>query len=200
MQCPKCGLVQDDAPECKGCGIIIAKFKPRSLLPETPPPIDTVAPLSALQSILSSALDRIKRVNWMPFVGYFGVGWAILRISECHQEVRESGWSYLISTAAVVALFVTLMHHWIMMEEANKTNTGIHRSGTRRRAGTSINGHNGNHRISSRTWPKPSTESLRTGNGGGSRCESAESVGPHENRYRAPIARIVPDTYWMLTR
>ena len=34
MQCPKCGLVQDDAPECKRCGIVIAKYRAN----ESPPP------------------------------------------------------------------------------------------------------------------------------------------------------------------
>ena len=28
MQCPKCGLVQDEATECRGCGIVIAKYRP----------------------------------------------------------------------------------------------------------------------------------------------------------------------------
>jgi len=41
-------------------------------------------------------------------------------MGECHQEVGEPGWSLLISLAAVVALFVTLMHHWGMMEESRK--------------------------------------------------------------------------------
>ena len=27
MQCPKCGLVQEDALECTGCGIVISKWK-----------------------------------------------------------------------------------------------------------------------------------------------------------------------------
>ena len=28
MQCPKCDLVQDEATECRGCGIVIAKYRP----------------------------------------------------------------------------------------------------------------------------------------------------------------------------
>lgn len=36
MQCPKCGHVQDDAPECKRCGIIIVKYKAPKV-PVTPP-------------------------------------------------------------------------------------------------------------------------------------------------------------------
>jgi len=39
MICPKCGFDQPDAPECKKCGILVAKYRPREPRPSAPPPL-----------------------------------------------------------------------------------------------------------------------------------------------------------------
>lgn len=120
MQCPKCGLVQEDAPECKGCRIIIVRYKARSPVSSPPQPPERVPFLGTLLVLPIMAFEAVKGINWMPFIGWFGVGWAIARMSECHQEIGEGGLSMLLSLAAVVALGITLVHHWSLVEEAKK--------------------------------------------------------------------------------
>jgi len=60
MICPKCGLEQPDAPECKQCGVIVAKYRPREAQPQpgspagvkapAPPPLPDLPPLPPDQS------------------------------------------------------------------------------------------------------------------------------------------------------
>ena len=44
MICPKCGLEQPDAPECKRCGVIVAKYRPREAQPRPGAPAGAKAP------------------------------------------------------------------------------------------------------------------------------------------------------------
>ncbi len=56
-------------------------------------------------------------MKWLMLVSYFGVGWAWVSMGECHQ----AGWlSALLQMGAVVALGVTLVHYWKLIEEAEK--------------------------------------------------------------------------------
>jgi len=58
MICPKCGLEQADAPECKRCGVIVARYRPRDAAPrpgapagaKAPPPPPDLPPLAPDQS------------------------------------------------------------------------------------------------------------------------------------------------------
>ena len=60
MICPKCGLEQPDTPECKQCGVIVAKYRPREAQPRPgapsgagaagPPPLPDLPPLAPDQS------------------------------------------------------------------------------------------------------------------------------------------------------
>lgn len=59
MQCPKCGLVQEDAPECNRCRIIIAKYKGPDASRTKP-----VAPTADAQQLRSGFPFQL-RPSWM---------------------------------------------------------------------------------------------------------------------------------------